>query len=65
MFKEDPDPSLPGVEISGWITRRELQWLHDQAKNMKSVVDIGSMAGRSTVAIASACPGTEIGRAHV
>lgn len=57
MFQEDPDPKLPGVEIRGWMTRPEMQWLHDQAARMRSVVEIGCLIGRSTVAIASGCRG--------
>lgn len=35
----------------------ELDWLHEQAKQYKTIVEIGSYRGRSTVALCDACPG--------
>lgn len=44
--------------IAGWMDDVELQWLHDQAAGMGSVVEVGSWLGRSTHALLSACKGT-------
>ena len=35
----------------------ELEWLHETAKRMNSIVEIGSWKGRSTFALLSGCPG--------
>jgi hypothetical protein len=40
------------------MSDNELRWLHDSAKKMESVVEIGSWRGRSTHALLSGCPGT-------
>jgi len=45
----------PGNNIPGWMSEAELQWLFKMASKMKSVVEIGSWAGRSTHAILSGC----------
>ncbi len=47
----------PAENIEGWMTRDELRWLRQQAKNRHVVVEIGSWRGRSTYEIASATPG--------
>jgi hypothetical protein len=46
----------PGIQ--GWMNDAELQWLHDQAAGVGSVVEVGSWLGRSTHALLSACKGT-------
>ena len=38
--------------IKGWMSEKELQFLYDSAKEMKSIVELGSYLGRSTVALA-------------
>ena len=39
------------------VSLNELRWLHETAKNMKSIVEIGSCKGRSTYALCSSgCP---------
>lgn len=43
--------------IQGWMVTEELQWLHDTAAQMSSVVEVGCWKGRSTYALASGCPG--------
>jgi hypothetical protein len=35
----------------------ELNWLHNTAKKMGSIIELGSWKGRSTHALASGCPG--------
>lgn len=59
-----PDPDLndptPGMHIWGWMLPVELRWLMAQAERMESVVEIGSLHGRSAFAIATACPGPVI-----
>lgn len=44
--------------IEGWMAKEELNFLHDTAKDMKTIVEVGSWKGRSTHALASSCPGT-------
>ena len=43
--------------IEGWMTQEELEWLHETAKGMESIAEIGSWKGRSTHALCSGCPG--------
>ena len=42
-------------KIDGWMARKDLEWLYNTSKNMKSVVEIGSWKGRSTYALLSGC----------
>jgi len=44
--------------IMGWISDLELQWLYSTAKEMETIVEVGSWKGRSTHALLSGCPGT-------
>jgi hypothetical protein len=57
-----PEPETvyksPGIE--GWITDEELQWLFEQARKRRSVLEVGSWCGRSTHALLSGCPGIVI-----
>lgn len=57
-----PDPVLnhpvPGMHLWGWMSPEELTWLGEQAAQMRSVVEIGCLHGRSSFALATACPGT-------
>lgn len=57
FYKGDPDPTCPGLEIPGWMTETEMRWLHEQAKRMNGIVEIGCLLGRSSAALLSACPG--------
>lgn len=43
--------------IEGWMLDEELDWLSERAKEMDSVVEIGSWQGRSTKAFIDSCPG--------
>ncbi len=47
----------PGMHLWGWMTPTELAWLAGQAAVMRSVVEVGSLHGRSSYALATACPG--------
>ena len=47
----------PEMKIDGWMSADELRWLKATAKHMHSVVEIGCWKGRSTHALAKACPG--------
>lgn len=57
-----PDPveghSTPGMHLWGWMSPVELEWLASEAAKMRSVVEIGCLHGRSSFALATACPGT-------
>lgn len=58
MGPEPLDPSVaPGAHIWGWMTPVELWWLHDTATLMDSVVEVGSLHGRSAFALLTGCPG--------
>lgn len=46
------------MSLWGWMSPAELTWLAEQASQMRSVVEIGSLHGRSSFALATACPGT-------
>jgi len=43
--------------IEGWMDIDELEWLHDTAVNMNTVVEIGAWKGRSTTALLQGCKG--------
>jgi len=47
----------PNPEIEGWMFDYELEWLYQRAKEMRSIVELGSWKGRSTHALLSGCPG--------
>lgn len=49
--------SYQGNDISGWMTPDELEWLHDTAATMDSVIELGCWKGRSTHALLTGCPG--------
>lgn len=51
------DHPTPGTHIWGWCRVPELEWLGEQAARMDSVVEIGSLHGRSAFALLTACPG--------
>lgn len=44
--------------IKGWMSQWELMWLHETAKKMDSVLEIGSFMGRSTFSLCTGCKGT-------
>jgi hypothetical protein len=46
-----------GTHIEGGMDPEELDWLHDQAREMDSVVEIGAWMGRNTFSLCSSgCP---------
>jgi len=50
---EGPDPidhPMPGTHIWGWMTIEELGWICEVGKTVSSVVEIGSLRGRSAFA---------------
>jgi hypothetical protein len=46
------------LEIEGWMSSLELQWLSEQAVTHDVIVELGCYYGRSTRALADHCPGT-------
>lgn len=56
----DPVPGhpTPGMEIWGWMSPAELEWLGAQAATMDSVAEIGVLHGRSAFALLTACKGS-------
>jgi hypothetical protein len=59
--QEWPEPVeghlTPGMHIWGWMTPDQLNWLAEQAARMQSVVEVGSLRGRSAFALLTACDG--------
>ena len=53
----DPTSDVPGMQIWGWMTPTELRWLMGEAATMASVVEVGSLHGRSAFAMLTACEG--------
>lgn len=57
----EPDPvpghPTPGMNVWGWMSPEELEWLHARAAEMGSVAEIGVLHGRSATALLSGCPG--------
>lgn len=51
------DPGYHDNGIEGYTVVQELQWLNGAAKDMKSVVEIGSYFGRSSHALLAGCRG--------
>jgi hypothetical protein len=63
MVGDCPEPvagETGALSIWGWMHREELAWLAEQAARMRSVVEIGSLHGRSAYALLDACPGPVI-----
>lgn len=58
-MKPDPVPGHPvlGMHLWGWMSPEELTWLHETAAEMTSVVEVGSLHGRSAFALLAGCPG--------
>jgi predicted O-methyltransferase YrrM len=44
-------------QIEGWMSEEELDWLYQTAREMGSVIEIGSWKGRSTYELLSGCAG--------
>lgn len=44
--------------IRGWMSEKQLEWLNSKAKEMNSIAEVGSYAGRSTYALLEGCKGT-------
>jgi hypothetical protein len=45
------------MHLWGWMSPTELEWLRDRAAYMRSVVEVGSLHGRSSYALATGCAG--------
>ncbi len=46
-----------GNNIDGWMNDNELDWLYEKARQMDSIVEIGSWKGKSTHALLTGCRG--------
>lgn len=61
FFESQPDPvsdhPILGMHIWGWTSSGELKWLNETAKKMNSIIEIGSLHGRSAFALLSGCKG--------
>jgi predicted O-methyltransferase YrrM len=53
MTYKEPEPP-----IEGWMNIWELIYLYEMARQMESIVEIGSWLGKSTHALLSGCKGT-------
>ena len=54
----EPWPVYPGfADTPGHMGTTELSWLYQRAREMRSVLEVGSWQGRSTHALATGCPG--------
>ncbi len=56
----EPIPGVydpPGSHIWGWMLAPELEWLYAEAATMRSIVEVGSLHGRSAFALLKACRG--------
>jgi predicted O-methyltransferase YrrM len=51
MKKHRGEYPMPVVPIPGWMSGLELEWLYQQAKLHKTIVEIGSAYGRSSHAL--------------
>lgn len=51
------DCGAPGSHIGGWLSCWEAWWLHETAKGMDSIVEVGVLRGRSAYALLSGCDG--------
>lgn len=49
-----------GNNIEGWMSDEELQYLYNQATQMRNIVEIGCWLGRSSHALLSGCKGSVI-----
>jgi len=56
-MEPDPNSKVLGMHLWGWMSPAELTWLHEEARRMKNVVEIGSLVGRSSFALLAGCPG--------
>jgi len=54
----------PDQGIEGWMTFKELSWLYDMAKQVDTIVEVGSWKGRSTHALCSGNNGKVIAIDH-
>lgn len=52
-----PDHPTPGMHIWGWMSPEQLDWLIARAGEMDSIAEVGSLHGRSSFALLTACDG--------
>jgi predicted O-methyltransferase YrrM len=56
-YQKKMEYRMPDPDIQGWMSPEELEWLYQKAKEMATIVGIGSWKGRSTHALLSGCKG--------
>jgi precorrin-6B methylase 2 len=54
---DEATPIVKALSIDGWMSPTELIWLHQTARSMSNVAEIGSFKGRGTTALLAGCPG--------
>jgi hypothetical protein len=57
LSRPRPEGIMRALKVEGFMSEEELTWLHDTAKNMTNVIEVGSWKGRSTTALLEGCAG--------
>lgn len=57
MNEPQHEYQMPKPNIKGWMFKKELEWLYDRAKEMGTILEVGSWKGRSVHALLLGCQG--------
>lgn len=57
LTKPRPEGIVKAMKVDGFMSEEELTWLYNTAKQMGSVIEVGSWKGRSTTALLEGCKG--------
>ena len=57
LTKPRPEGIVKAMKVDGFMSEEELTWLYNTAKQMESVIEVGSWKGRSTTALLEGCKG--------